>query len=91
MSGASVRRLVVFCGACGQGLHCRCRDRLGDLADPCPCRCWADGAMTRSALLDMMRRQPVALARHIEFTTAFERMNTLDLHLEKAMRRRFAR
>lgn len=83
----SARRLAVFCKACKPGLHIRCWEYLGEQAVPCACGCRdEDGTLTRAALLDMMRRQPEALARHIRFTGAFARSNTLDLHLGRVRR-----
>ena len=83
----TVRHIVAFCKACKVGLHTRCWEHLGGQAVPCPCGCWDDdGMLTQAALLDMMRRVPEALARHIRFTEAFARGNTLDLHLGRLRR-----
>jgi hypothetical protein len=85
----AVLRFAAFCKACKDGLHTRCWDHLGELTAPCPCGCWDDeGMLTQAALLDMMRRQPVVLARHVRFTEAFARTNTFDLHLRLARGRR---
>lgn len=55
---------------------------------PCPCGCRDDdGTLTTAALLDQMRRQPVALAMHVQFAESFARSNTLDLHMRRLARR----
>lgn len=78
----NVRHLAVFCKACKHGLHTRCWEHLGGQAVPCPCGCRdEDGTLTQAALIDMMQRQPEALARHIRFREAFARSNSLNLHL----------
>lgn len=86
---AVVRQLAKLCGACNRGLHTRCWEHMPAPSPSCPCGCWDDnGMLTQTALLDMMRREPVALARYIRFTAEFARTSTLDLHIRAADRKR---
>jgi hypothetical protein len=91
---SNVLRFAAICLACKDGLHSRCGERLaelfGDKHAPCLCRCYDEhGEMLESALIDMARRQPEALARHIRVTAAVDR-GSLGCHLRTATRKRSA-
>lgn len=90
---AQIARFADTCPACRDGLHTHCREWLATLfggnAKGCKClpQCRDQhGELTEAALVEMARRHPEALARHIRVVSAVDH-GSLGIHLTRVRRR----